>query len=87
MTDAHAHHSHFAVLYHVPDGCVIAEVNGPVVSQFGPFAEDVAPRELAAALFDEMPLVILSAQPAKLDDDAVLILGNRACQAPRPANE
>jgi hypothetical protein len=64
-----------------------ALTNGPVVIQFGPFAEDVAPRELAAALFEEMPLVVLSAQPAKLDDDAVLILGNRACQAPRPANE
>ena len=55
-------HSHFAVLYHVPDGCVIAEVNGPAVIQFGPFAEDVAPRELPATLLDEMPLVILSAQ-------------------------
>jgi len=81
MTDAPSPHSHFAVLYHVPDGCVIAEVNGPAVVQFGPFAEDVAPREVPAALFDEMPLVILSAQSAKLDDEAVLILGNRACQA------
>ena len=87
MPHAPAPHSDFAVLYHVPDGCVIAEVNGAAVIQFGPFTEDVAPRELAAALFDEMPLVILPAQPAKFDDDAVLILGNRACQAPRLANE
>lgn len=39
--------SHFVALYWMPEGCVIAEVDGAAVSQFGPFAEDAQPLELA----------------------------------------
>ncbi len=85
MTIPQARLSHFVVLYAMPTGCMIAEVDGPAVYQLGLFPQDAQPIELVASLFPELPVITLPAQAAQLDDEAVLILGNRACQAPRPA--
>ena len=79
--------SHFVALYWIPAGCVIAEVEGAAVSQFGPFAGDTLPLTLAASMFPELTTVELPAQAAMLDDEAVLILGNRVRQRPRAGTE
>lgn len=76
--------SHFVALYWVPEGCMIVEIDGPSVWQFGPFNETVQPRAMATSMFAELQTVTLDKQAAKLDDQAVLILGNRAFQRPAP---
>ncbi|WP_459568806.1 hypothetical protein [Cupriavidus sp. 8B] len=83
MTDPHARLSHFVVLYSVPTGCVIVEVKGPVVIQLGPFPHEMQPQVLAMHLFPKRLVILLPPQRAWLDDEAVLILGNWACQARR----
>ncbi|MCY0853939.1 hypothetical protein [Cupriavidus sp. D39] len=82
MTSSPALLSHFVVLYAVPTGCIIAEIEGSAVYQLGLFPEDEQLIAFVASLFPELPVIALPAHPARLDDDMVLILGNRAIQKP-----
>ncbi|MFJ1259785.1 hypothetical protein [Cupriavidus sp. CuC1] len=66
---------------------MIVEVTGPVVFQIGPFPEEAQPQALAKRLFPGRPVILLPPQRARLDDEAVPILGNWACQASRRATE
>lgn len=81
MEDAHL--AHFVVLYWIPEGCIIAEIHGAAVCQFGPFADQAQPLKLAAGMFGPLPTVMLADQAAPLDDEAVLVLGNRLHQRQR----
>ena len=82
MTTSPTPLSHFVVLYAVPTGCVIAEVEGSAVCQLDLFPEDEQLIAFVGSLFPELPVIALPAQSARLDDDIVLILGNRAFQKP-----
>jgi hypothetical protein len=69
---------HFVVLYSVPQGCIIAEVDGEEVEQFGPFGVDVHAKTMARQMFPDLTHVALSHRIEKLSGVAVIILGRRA---------
>ncbi|MNS95282.1 hypothetical protein D3C72_1295340 [compost metagenome] len=68
----------FVVTYQILSGkCFLVEVSSSTVDQLGPFdAGEI--EELAPVLFPNLQIVHLAPQACKLDDEAVLVLGNAA---------
>ena len=61
-----------AALYHVPEGWMVAEVQGSRVLQLGPLPTEPMPTDLIAAIFPDAPVLHLEPAPAPLEDAVLL---------------
>lgn len=69
------------VIYPLESGeWFFAEISGPGVIHFGPFESEDSARVLLSDMYPNTPMVELSVQSMKLDDDGVTILGYAAAQ-------
>lgn len=61
-----------AALYRVPEGWMLAEVEGSRVLQLGPLPTEPVPTELIAAMFPDASVLHLDPEPAPLEDPVLL---------------
>ncbi|KAA6117623.1 hypothetical protein [Cupriavidus cauae] len=61
-----------AALYNVPEGWMVAEVQGSRVLQLGPLPTEPMPTDLIAAIFPDAPVLHLEPAPAPLEDAVLL---------------
>lgn len=75
------HERSLAVMYPLDTGeWLFAVVTGPRVVHFGPFESRDDADEILSETYPDTPMVGLSAQLRKLDNDGVSILGYAAAQ-------